>query len=197
MIAGIVLAAGKSTRMGRTKALLPLGHGTFLSRIVSTFESAGVEEIVVVIGHDAEAVRSAHEKLRARFVPNAEYERGQLSSLLAGLDVVDRPGVEAALVTPVDVPLVSSGTVAAVIGCYRRTRAPVVRPISGDRHGHPVLLDRRVFDELRHADPARGAKAIVRRYASSAGDVEVADEGAFADADTPAEYDRLARMASD
>lgn len=194
MIAGIILAAGKSTRMGRTKALLPLEGQTFLSRIVATFEAAGVEEIVVVVGHDADAVRAAHERLRVRFVENAAYERGQLSSLVAGIDMVDRPGVRAALVTLVDVPLVAPSTVAAVIDRYRGSRAPLVRPVSRRRHGHPVLFDRSLFDEIRHADPASGAKPVVRAHASEAGDVDVEDEGAFADADTPAEYDRLTRV---
>ena len=71
--------------------------------------------------------------LPARFVVNRDYDRGQLSSLLAGLDVVDRPGVAAVLVTLVDVPLVSAATVRAVIDCYRRTRAPIVRPTSRRR----------------------------------------------------------------
>lgn len=197
MIAGVILAAGASTRMGRTKALLPLEGETFLSRIVATFERAGIEEIVVVIGHDAASIRSAHERLRARFVENAEWERGQLSSLLAGIDVVDRPGVQAALVTLVDVPLVAPATVASVVDCYRRSHAPLVRPVSRGRHGHPVLFDRSLFDELRHADPASGAKSVVRRHASEAGDVEVEDEGAFADADTPAEYARLTGVNAD
>lgn len=194
MIAGVILAAGKSTRMGQPKALLPIDHGTFLSRIVGTFEAAGVEETVVVLGHEAAAIRAAHAALRARFVVNAQFERGQLSSLLAGIDAVDRPGVEGALVTLVDVPLVSVATVAAVLERYRRSHARLVRPVSGDRHGHPVLLDRTLFGELRLADPAAGAKPIVRRHASAAGDVAVNDEGAFADADTPAEYARLTRV---
>lgn len=191
MIPGIVLSAGKSTRMARPKALLRLGDGTFLSRIVSTFELAGVEEIVVVLGHDADSIRSAHENLRVRFVINDAYERGQLSSLLAAIDTIDHPGVEAALVTLVDVPLVAAATVAAVVDRYRRSHCPLVRPVRGNQHGHPVLFDRRLFDELRHADPAAGAKPIVHRYAAPAGDVAVDDEGAFTDVDTPAEYDRM------
>ena len=106
--------------------------------------------------------------LRARFVVNPNYDRGQLSSLVAGLAVVDRPGVVAALVTLVDVPLVSADTVRAVIDCYRRTHAPVVRPTSGTRHGHPLLIDRSLFAALRAAEPEAGAKPVVRAHASAA-----------------------------
>jgi molybdenum cofactor cytidylyltransferase len=190
MIPAVVLAAGKSTRMGRTKALLPLGGETFVSRIVATFRSAGVEDVVVVVGHDAARVAEALGRIDVppRVIVNPDYETGQLSSILAGLRAVDRPGVTAMLMTLVDVPLVSVDTVRAVLMRYRSTSAPVVRPVSGGRHGHPVLLDRVLFSMIRGADPASGVKPIVRAHASARGDVEVSDEGAFTDIDTPDEY---------
>lgn len=194
MIPAIVLAAGASSRMGRPKATLPLPDGdTFLTRIVRTFLAAGVEDVVVVIGHRAEEIAASLSEsgLPVRFIRNEAHEEGQLSSLIAGLQVVDRPGVTAALVTLVDVPLVSPQTVRAVVARYGETGAPVVRPTSGARHGHPLLLDRSLFGAIRRADPAVGAKPIVRAHASAAGDVEVADEGAFIDIDTPQEYKKM------
>lgn len=179
--------------MGRAKATLPLGGGeTFLTRIVRTFLDAGVDDVVVVVGHEAEAIVSsfAASGLPARFAINPDYDRGQLSSLITGLGIVDRPGIAAALVTLIDVPLVSAATVRAVIDCHRRTRAPVVRPTSGARHGHPLLIDRALFKELRAADPAGGAKPIVRAHASPAGDLAIEDEGAFLDIDTMDDYRR-------
>jgi molybdenum cofactor cytidylyltransferase len=194
MIPAIVLAAGRSSRMGRAKALLPIDDdNTFLTRIVRTFLAAGVDDVVVVVGHEADAVVSslASSGLPARFVVNRDYDRGQLSSLLAGLGVVDRPGVVAAIVTLVDVPLVAEATVRAVIEHYQRTHAPVVRPTAGERHGHPLLIDRALFDELRAADAAVGAKPIVRQHASVASDLPVDDEGAFTDIDTMDDYRRV------
>jgi molybdenum cofactor cytidylyltransferase len=194
VVPAMVLAAGKSTRMGRTKALLPVGdNDTFLTRIIRSFRTAGVEDVVVVLGHDADAIISALDArgVAARIVVNADYERGQFSSLLAGLQVVDRPGVSGMLLTLVDVPLVSPETIRAVVARHRATAAPLIRPVSGDRHGHPVLIDRRLFEALRHADPIQGAKPVVRANASAAGDVEVNDEGAFLDVDTPEDYAAL------
>ena len=196
MIPAVVLAAGLSTRMGRSKALLPIDAvDTFLSRIVRTFFAAGIDDVVVVVGHEAEQVTAAFAAtdLPARFVVNTAYESGQLSSVLAGLSVVDRPGVAAALFTLVDVPLVAPATVRAVVDRYRQTHAAIVRPTSGDRHGHPVLIDRALFDALRRADPAHGIKPVVRAHASSVGEVPVEDPGAFLDVDTPAEYDAVVR----
>ena len=193
VIPAIVLAAGRSSRMGRAKATLPAGDGhTFLTRIVQTFLDADVDDVIVVVGHDADAIAASFSEsgLPARFVVNRDYDRGQLSSLLAGLDVIDRPGVTAVLVTLVDVPLVSPATVRAVIDSYRRTRAPIVRPTSGDRHGHPLLIDRSIFGALRAADPSTGAKPIVRAHATAAGDIAIDDEGAFTDVDTEEDYRR-------
>jgi molybdenum cofactor cytidylyltransferase len=195
MIPAIVLAAGKSSRMGRAKANLPLGAGdTFLSRIVRTLLDAGIDDVVVVVGYEANLIVDVLSAtgLNVRFVENPDYERGQLSSLLAGLEVVDRPGVTAALVTLVDAPLVAASTVRAVLERYRRTGARVVRPVRGVQHGHPILIDRSLFDALRRADSDSGAKPIVRAHASPSGDVEVDDPGAFADIDTPEEYARIA-----
>jgi molybdenum cofactor cytidylyltransferase len=194
VIPAIVLAAGRSSRMGRAKAALPLGDGdTFLTRIVRTFLDAGVDDVIVVVGHDRDAIAAsfAESGLPARFVVNEDYDRGQLSSLIAGLAVVDRPGVAAVLVTLVDVPLVSAATVRAVIDCYRRTAARIVRPTSGTRHGHPLLIDRSLFQELRAADPEAGAKPVVRAHASTVGDIPIEDGGAFTDIDTVDEYARV------
>jgi molybdenum cofactor cytidylyltransferase len=104
---------------------------------------------------------------------------------------VDHPGLEAVLVTLVDVPLVSERTVRAVIGMWGETRAPIVRPARGPVHGHPVLFDRSVFEELRAANPAMGAKPVIRRHAARIVDVPVDDDGAFLDLDTWEEYERV------
>src|SRR5688572_22627990 len=104
MVPGVLLAAGRPMRMGRTQALLPTGDEegeTFLTRILRTFAAAGVDETVVVLGHDAEAVAECLTKARLspRLVMNPLYESGQLSSVLAGLNAVDHPGVSAMLLT--------------------------------------------------------------------------------------------------
>ncbi len=193
MIPAVILAAGRSSRMGRAKALLPLDDSsTFLTRIIATFQQAGVADVVVVLGHEADAIQDVVTKTapEVRVVVNREYDRGQLSSMLTGLRAIDHPGVSAMLMTLVDVPFVSSATVRAVLERYRATRAPIVRPVSGDRHGHPVLVDRLLFDALRSADPAAGAKPVIRAHVSDAGNVPIEDEGAYFDVDTPEAYAR-------
>jgi molybdenum cofactor cytidylyltransferase len=194
MIPGIVLAAGKSSRMGRPKALLTLESGeTFLRRVVQALLDGGVSEIAVVVGADAAAIRSSIESasMPVCVAENPDFELGQLSSLLAGLRSIDRPGVTAALMTLIDVPMVSPETVRTLLREYAAGSALIVRPASRGRHGHPVIFDRALFDELRRADPQEGAKQVVRAHAGAILDVELDDEGAFTDIDTPEEYERL------
>ena len=180
--------------MGRSKALLPLAGGeTFVTRIVRSFVNAGVDDVVVVLGHEADAVAAnlVESGVPARFVINEAYKTGQLSSVLRGLNAIDRPGVRAMLLTLVDVPLVSPRTIRAVVDRYKETGAPIVRPVRGNEHGHPVLIDRSLFPLLRIADTGAGAKPVVRDHVSAAGDVAVDDDGAFFDIDTPEAYERV------
>ena len=197
MISAIVLAAGASSRMGQAKAALPLGHTgeTVVARVVRTLLDGGVPDVVVVAGAHIDAVRAAMpaNQRRARVIEHPGWEQGQLSSLLAGLKAIDDALLEAALVTLVDVPLVRPSTVAEVIAAWRRTRAPIVRPADGQRHGHPVMFDRSIFADLRAADPNTGAKAVFAIHRDRIVNVEVNDAGAFEDVDTPEDYKKVLR----
>jgi len=195
MISAIVLAAGASARMGQVKAALPLGSGgrTVLSATVTTLLKAGLPAVTVVAGAHPDAVRAAwpSRDRRVRVIDHEGWAQGQLSSLVAGLNAVDDPQLEGLLVTLVDVPLVSADTVRAVVAAWRRTRAPIVRPVDGQLHGHPVIFDRSVFAELRSADPAVGAKAVFAAHLAEILDVPVSDPGAFQDLDTPEDYRKV------
>lgn len=197
MIPAIVLAAGKSSRMGRTKALLPVGSSgeTFLTRIIRVLREGGIDHIVVVIGGDAAAVRASLPRDDASLtaVDNPHYEDGQLSSLLVGLAAVEQrySDAEAVMMTLVDLPLISSATARAVLEAFRATPdAPLVRPRRGPRYGHPVIFNRSIFGELRRADPSTGAKPVVHAHAAEEVNVDVDDDGAFIDIDTPDDYVR-------
>jgi molybdenum cofactor cytidylyltransferase len=171
-----------------------------VARVVRTLLAGGVPDVTVVAGAHIDAVAKALPAFadatagrpfgpRVRLIEHTGWQQGQLSSLLAGLDAIDDPLLEAALVTLVDVPLVLPSTVSAVMAEWRRTRAAIVRPAHGNRHGHPVIFDRAVFADLRAADPRLGAKSIFGRH--KVVDVEVDDAGAFIDLDTPGDYERL------
>lgn len=180
--------------MGRVKALLPSGDGrTFLARLAGTMEAAGVDPLVVVAGAHAAAIAAAVRAgaLRTEVVVNRAPGRGQLSSLLAGLEALAPRGPEAVVVTPVDYPLVSQDTVRRLVDAWRASGALIVRPERGGHHGHPVVFGAGLFAELRRADLSAGARGVIARHLADVVDVPVDDAGAFEDIDTPDDYRRL------
>ena len=198
MLAAIILAAGESSRMGRPKALLPdPGGRPFVVRLAGTFATAGVPRIIVVAGSHTSAVSETLDAAALGITPvvvtNRNPARGQVSSLWVGLDEAERAGADAVLVTLVDIPLVKVETVERVISAWRERRAPIVRPAFGGRHGHPVLFDRAVFEELRSAPLDEGARAVVHAHANDIMTVDIDDEGCVTDVDTPEDYEKLIR----
>jgi molybdenum cofactor cytidylyltransferase len=198
MLSGVILAAGDSTRMGSPKALLPARDGRpFVVSIADTLAQSGLDEMFVVTGRDhdriAAALADAAFAVPLRITRNPDPSRGQLSSLLTAMDIAVTPATEALVVTLVDVPLLTADTVRRVIAEWRRARAPITRPAIGDRHGHPVVFDREVFDELRRAPLDAGAKVVFRAHAASVLNVPVTDEGCLVDVDTPRDYETLGR----
>lgn len=192
MIAGIVLAAGEGLRMGQPKAWLRTDREgeSFFSRACRLLAAVGADPVVGVVGPGAEQ-RAMQAEPAITIVVNPRPEAGQLSSLQLGLQAVRRVGCEAAMVLPVDVPRVSPLTALALLERWRASRPAVVRPVSSNgAHGHPVVFSRVLFDVLLRADPLAGAKPIVRAHASTAGEVLVADDGAFFDVDTVEDYIR-------
>lgn len=201
VLAAIILAAGDSTRMGRPKALLPDPDGrAFVARLVRSFSSAGIQQIVVVTGalHDAiaDAIATDSPPIAPTCVRNPDPSRGQLSSLWVGLDHVDGSKIDGALVIPVDIPLVREATIRQVVEAWTNTRAPIVRPAVGERHGHPVLFDRATFTALREAPLNQGARVVVHAHADRVLNVTVDDEGCLVDVDTPADYQAIVGKAS-
>jgi molybdenum cofactor cytidylyltransferase len=176
--------------MGRAKALLPLpgDADTFLSRLARVLLQGGVVDVFVVGRPEDDALRQEVDRIggRLQFVENARADTGQLSSVIAGLNAADRPGIRGLLVTPVDLPLIEPSTVAALLGAFSSSSHVIARATSRGSHGHPVIFGRAVFDALRHADPEGGAKAVLRAHPVF--DVEVDDAGVLRDIDTPEDY---------
>ena len=179
--------------MGRSKAMLPHADGvtTFLAHAIATCQAGGAQSVVVVGREGDEAVRAEAERFEAAFVINPDPERGQLSSLLTGLAAAERIAApDAILVLPVDVPLITPDGVRRLLDRADATAQPIVRPAAGACHGHPVIFKRVLFPELRAADPAAGARAVVRADPARVAEVDMGDPATLADVDTPDDYRR-------
>lgn len=189
MVSAIVLSAGESKRMGRPKALLRLGGRTFLETICARLREAGMGEVVVVLGADADAVRRGSLLSRERFVVNREYREGQLSSLQRGLSELS-PRADAALVTLVDHPLVLASTYSLLTEEWERDRGKIIVAEYRGRGGHPVVFPRAVFGELMAAPLAEGARHVVRKDSTRVVRVKCDDPGIIDDIDYPEDYEK-------
>jgi molybdenum cofactor cytidylyltransferase len=192
MIAVIVLAAGASTRMGRQKLTLPLADGRPLVRAaVEQVLAADLDDVVVVLGREAEAVASALRGLPIRTVVNPRYAEGQSTSLRAGLDALAQD-TEAAVVALGDQPLPDPRLLRQLVEAFRASGRPIVAPLYRDGRGNPVLFASSVFDELRRVEGDRGGRPVVARDPERVAEVPV-DAPMPADIDTPDDYEAARR----
>lgn len=195
MIAGIVLAAGQSRRMGRPKALLPLRGATLLEHAVRALAGGGCAPVVVVTGPStdpvAERIGAVALALGARVAENPVAGSEQVESLRIGLATLG-DDVTAAVVLPVDVPGVDDDAVRRVVDAFRRRGAPVVRAVHAGRHGHPVLFARSLFAELMAESLPEGARSVIHAHAARVEEVETGHAGVLHDVDTPEQFRRLA-----
>jgi molybdenum cofactor cytidylyltransferase len=191
MIAGLILAAGESSRMGTDKAALTYRGRTFLELMVQTLREINLERIVVVLGHHAQEIQQQIKLEAAQVVVNPDYRSGQTSSLQAGLRSLFADDLEAIILCLVDHPAVCAETVRRIVATFRQCGAPVVIPTYQGRRGHPVLIRRQVFRELLDLPAGMGANSVLRRFLPTTQFVEVDDEGVVIDVDDPESYQRL------
>ena len=162
MIAGVVLAAGASTRFGGQKLLAPLDGTPVVRWSVEALLAADLAEVVVVLGRDAVEVRAAVVGLPVRCVVNPAYGEGMSTSLRAGIGALGSV-VRAAVVALGDQPRVGPAVVRALCDAYRHTRQPLVVPSYAGARGNPVLVDRSLFGELLAVTGDEGARGVIAR----------------------------------
>jgi len=187
-VAGIVLAAGSAARMGRNKMLLPLGAETVLRRAARSALSAGLDPVLVVLGHDAERAREELRGLPVEAIVNPLHARGINTSLSAGAAAVP-PGAAAAVVLLADMPGVAPAMIGEVVKRYRETGAPLVTACYGQTPAPPTLYDRRLFPELTGGEGEGRGREVVRRHWGEA-ELVPFPEAALADLDVPEDYER-------
>ena len=161
-IAAIILAAGRSRRMGKFKPLLPFGNQTVIESCVSNLRAAGVSEIVVVLGHQAEAVREQLSAVSVAFVTNPNLDSEMSASIVLGVDgLTDR--ARAVLITPADHPAIHPETIGMLIEKWRGG-AKLIQPEFQGKGGHPVLIDLSYREELKRLDPGAGLRGFFNQH---------------------------------
>jgi molybdenum cofactor cytidylyltransferase len=189
VIAGIVLAAGASKRFGRNKLLLSWEGESLARRAARIAGEAGLDPVVVVLGHDAERVAEELAGLSARTVVNAAHAKGMNTSLAAG--VAELPaGAEAAVVLLADMPRVTAEMVARLARTFRETGAPLVASDYAGVHAPPTLYARALFPELGGPEGESCGRRVVRRHEAEAIRVEWPAD-ALADVDREEDWERM------
>jgi molybdenum cofactor cytidylyltransferase len=192
-IAGVILAAGESSRMGADKALLAYRGKTFLENIIGALREAGVRRVIVVLGHNSELIQQSVDLSAVEVVVNQEYRRGQTSSLQAGLRVLATNEPDGILLHLVDHPAISADTIKILIQHFKSSGKPVIIPQMQGKHGHPVLMGREVFSQIAALGPDQGADTVIHKYRGRTEFVEVTDPGILIDVDDPESYLDLAK----
>jgi molybdenum cofactor cytidylyltransferase len=192
-IAGIVLAAGASTRLGRNKLFVELDGEPLIRRAVRRAIDAGLAPVFVVLGHDADRARAALAGLACDPVVNEDYRRGVNSSVRAGISAAG--AASAAVVILADMPLVTSAMIATLADRYRAGDAPLVVSDYGGVNAPPMLYDRSLFGELSSMEGEGCGKQVVKRHRGEAVVVSW-PETALADLDVPDDYERVKALAS-
>lgn len=190
-MAALILAAGESSRMGEDKAILQYRGRPFLEVIIQNLRQAGVEHIVVVLGHHAAEIQRMTALDHVKVVVNRHYRLGQTSSLQAGLEALDLTATEGILLTLVDHPAVPPEVMRRVLQAHMESGAPVVVPVYRGRGGHPVLIGHELFEELLQLPASEGANAVIRKYRDVTCRLDVEDESVLLDVDRPEDYRRL------
>jgi len=191
-IAAIVLAAGRSSRMGPHNKLLETIDGkTIVARVVGAAISSGSDPVIVVTGFEADRIEAALRGLSVTFAHNAQFAKGMSSSIKAGLKAIPKD-CDGALILLGDMPEVEASDIEALIAAFAGREAICV-PVRDGRQGNPVLWGASYFREMIDLTGDAGAKSLIVRHAEHVIEVPLASNGIFADVDTP---DDLARLRS-
>ena len=197
-LAAIVLAAGRSSRMGELKPLLPLGDGTVLGRAVGAFLEAGVADVRVVVGWRGAEIAAVAAELGVPVVTNPDWRRGMFSSAATGIASLGA-GVEAFFLLPADCALVRPETIGRLARATLPATAPVTYPLREGRRGHPPLIARAALpdpDDLA-SEPPEGLRGLLARHDDVAREVPVDDPGVLIDLDDPGDYRRACDYVAD
>jgi molybdenum cofactor cytidylyltransferase len=193
MISAIVPAAGLSSRMGQNKLLMPFGDKSLIEHAVDTLKASDVDEIVVVLGHEADQVRSRLERRRINFVHNPDYREGLSTSVRTGMSAVAK-GADAIMIYLADQPLIQPDEISRLIQAFaqaKRAGKSIVVPFFENRRGNPVILDASYRAMVLDIVGDVGCRRIIRRYPEQVFAVQMQTDHVVRDVDTLEDFESL------
>jgi molybdenum cofactor cytidylyltransferase len=187
IVDGVVLAAGRSSRMEQPKPLLEVGSDTFLQRAVQTLRAANCRRIYVVVNAGADWSSGLAPESDVEVVINHHPDSEQVDSLRLALGRLP-DSTRGILILPVDLPLVSPESARAVADAFVQDPGPLFLPFHNTVAGHPVLLGRELFDEVLNSTLKEGVRSLIMKHSRDLREVSVVDPGILIDIDTPDDY---------
>lgn len=186
----IIIAAGYSSRMDGFKPLLKFGRQTAVERVVDLYQQAGVDQIILVLGHRADEIRSYFDNQPLDVVVNENFAEGMYTSIVTGVTHLNGE-IEAFFIHPVDIPLVKRETVNELMAAPRQLGKGIIYPSFLDERGHPPLIDKKYQRAILDNKQGDGLKRLLALYEADAAELPLIDEAILMDMDTRADYEAL------
>jgi molybdenum cofactor cytidylyltransferase len=189
MISAVILAAGKSDRMGAAKLLLPYGRTTIIETVIERVVSSKVDRTAVVLGSHWRTLKELIKKYPVLTAVNLRFKQGMLSSIQRGIAALPQD-CRAAVIVLGDQPDIGTGVINRLIDAYHRNDKGIVVPVYGENRGHPVLIDLKFREEIAVLNPEIGLRELLHRHPEEILEVRAPDSCILLDIDTPADYQK-------
>lgn len=187
-VAGIILAAGESRRMGRLKALLPFGDRTVIEQVIAPFLQSDLASVNVVLGHRADEIAAVLEPLPVHVLTNPNYRDGMTTSVQTALRYI-APIPDAYVLALVDQPQLGLAPLQHVLAAYQQTSKGLVIPSWEGKRGHPILLSARYRQAVLDLRVDQGLNLVTRGYPDDTLEVPMTDDDILRDMDYQEEYE--------
>ncbi len=192
-VSGIILAAGLSSRMGKTKQLLPFKGRPILEHVISNAQLSNLYEIIVVLGHNAKKIQNCIDLTSTKTTINHEYIKGQSTSLIKGLEKIS-PLCDAAMFLLADQPLITQFTINTIIKAFERSNLSITIPYYNDIRGNPVIIAKALFPDLKSLSGDTGPRILFNNFKNTILKVPVQDRAILIDVDTKSDYKKYSAM---
>ena len=184
-LAAVILSGGESKRMGAPKALLPYRGNTFIEHLIEVTRHPRVGVTRIVVGAHADEIRGHLAERASEIAINPEWQKGQLSSIQAGIRSLLAGGTGGMLLCPVDHPLVTAQLIAHLIAEFDSSAKPIALPTYHGKRGHPLIFRASLYPELLAASPDVGARQVVWAHGDQICEVATEEEGVVLNINDP------------